>query len=274
MNPDEIEQELASEIDPWLQHMRWRADFQEWRRRRLWQENYQTDTLREIRRYGGPASALDRVLDLGAGMGGLAVALMRDSRDVIAADYNISYCEIARTRARRYGLSLATLVSAGEALPFASESFGILTCLDVVEHVNDPTRLLSEIARVLNSDGRAFMTAINRFALVDPHYHLRFVNWLPRPIGERYIAWRQRTKDSPLRDRQKLGEMHYFTLRGITRLAAQQALVIEDLNAPRSRLRALPKPFGGLLYAIWRSFGMGTFRFILRKAGSLNETAR
>ena len=84
----------------------------------------------------------------------------------------------------------------------------------------DRTTLFSEIARVLRPAGRAFVTVINRLALVDPHYHLRFVNWLPRNIGERYIAWRRRTKDSPLRDRQKLGDMHYFTFGGAARLAA------------------------------------------------------
>jgi ubiquinone/menaquinone biosynthesis C-methylase UbiE len=265
MDPEEIEKELETDIDPWIQHMRWRQDFQEWRQKRLWQENYQSAALADIRQYGGDSNAHARVLDLGAGMGGFAVALAREARGVVAADYNLAYCEIARTRGRRYGLSLQALVSAGEALPFAGESFGLLTCWDVIEHVEDPARLLSEIARVLKPDGRAFVTFINRFGLVDPHYQLRFVNWVPRRIGEKYVELRRRTKDSPLRDRQKLGEMHYFTYEGVVRLAARQGLYIEDLNAAGSRFTRLPNPVGEVLYSLWRRFGMGTFRFILKK---------
>jgi SAM-dependent methyltransferase len=268
MNPDEIEIELERQIDPWLQHMRWRADFQVWKQKRLWQENYQSDALTDLTRYGGQVNSKARVLDLGAGMGGFAVALARGSRAVVAADYNMAYSEIARTRARRYGLSLPTVVCAGEALPFATASFGILTCWDVVEHVQDPAGLFSEIARVLKADGRAFVTVINRFALVDPHYHLRFVNWMPRSLGGAYVEWRRRTKDSPLRDRQTLGEMHYFTYPGISHLTARHGLLIEDLNALRSRFGRLPKPLGRLFYLLWRTFAMGTYRFVLKKVNN------
>ena len=54
--------------------MRWRADFADWRERRLWQERYQADRLRQIERFCGPVAGR-RVLDLGCGMGGLVVAL-------------------------------------------------------------------------------------------------------------------------------------------------------------------------------------------------------
>ena len=261
----DLEQSLEAQIAPWLEHMRWRADFAQWREKRLRQEDYQAEALADIQKYQGQTNAAAPVLDLGAGMGGFAVALAREGRAVSAMDYNYAYCEIARTRACRYGLNLAALVAAGEALPFPNQAFGVLTCWDVVEHVQDPVALLSEIARVLKPEGRAFVTVINRFALVDPHYHLRFINWLPRPLGERYIAWRQRTKTTPLRDRQKLGEMHYFTFGGAVRLAGRFGLTVQDLNVTHSRFRRLPRPLGDALYRLWRTLGMGTFRLVLTK---------
>ncbi|OQY98326.1 MAG: hypothetical protein B6D41_02520, partial [Chloroflexi bacterium UTCFX4] len=48
--------------EPWLAHMRWRADFDAWREKRLWQENYQQDALTEVARYAPKRNA--RVLDL------------------------------------------------------------------------------------------------------------------------------------------------------------------------------------------------------------------
>lgn len=272
----EIEHALETQIEPWLAHMRWRADFADWRQKRLWQENFQRDALAEIFQTRfltkrsdengfGKVQSNARVLDLGAGMGGFAVAMQRAGEPIIAFDYNFAYCEIARTRARRYDLNLPALVGAGEALPFASKSFHIVTCWDVLEHVQEPKHLLNEIARVLEDDGIAFMTVINRFALVDPHYHLRFVNYLPRALGEKYIAWRNRTKASALRDKQKLSEMHYFTYNAFEKFAAQFGFHVEDLQRARSRFRNYPRPVGDILYDSWRAFGMGTYRLVLRK---------
>jgi 2-polyprenyl-3-methyl-5-hydroxy-6-metoxy-1,4-benzoquinol methylase len=261
-NP-EIERTLETQIAPWLAHMQWRADFAEWRKRRLWQENYQDDTLQEIKRYAPTKNA--RVLDLGAGMGGFAVAMQRAGERITAFDYNFAYCQIARTRARRYGLDLRALVGAGEALPFADSSFHIVTCWDVLEHVQEPKHLLREIARVLVDDGIAFMTVINRFALVDPHYHLRFVNYVPRALGEKYIALRQRTKESALRDKQRLSEMHYYTYDAFERFATQFGFRVQDAQRSRSRFNKYPPPIGDALYNSWRAFGMGTYRLVLHK---------
>ncbi len=261
-NP-EIERALEGQIEPWLAHMRWRADFDAWKQKRLWQENYQDDALAEIAQYAPGPNA--RILDVGAGMGGFAVALQRAGRRIVAYDYNFAYCEIARTRARRYDLSLAALVGAGEALPFANRSFEMVTCWDVLEHVQEPGRLLSEIARVLTENGVAFMTVINRYALVDPHYHLRGINYLPRPLGEKYITLRQRAKNSALRDKQKLSEMHYYTYGGFAKFAASCGFEILDLNRRKSRFQKYPRALGGALYEAWRALGMGTYRLVLKR---------
>jgi len=69
----------------------------------------------------------------------------------------------------------------GEQLPF-KDSFDIVTCWDVLEHVQDPERVLREINRVLKSQGRLFITVVNKYAIRDPHYHLAFINWLPNSV--------------------------------------------------------------------------------------------
>jgi ubiquinone/menaquinone biosynthesis C-methylase UbiE len=267
----EIEAELERQIEPWLAHMRWRADFAEWRTKRIWQENYQRETIAEVQRIAAQenkngARREGRVLDLGAGMGGFAVAMRRQGQRIVAFDYNFAYCEIARTRAKRYALNLAVLVGAGEALPFGDKSFHIVTCWDVLEHVQTPEHLLREISRVLDDDGIAFMTVINRYALVDPHYHLRFVNYMPRPLGEKYISLRHRSKDSLLQDRQKLSEMHYYTFGAFQALAGNFGFRVQDLQRTNSRFKKYPQPVGDALYGSWRTFGMGTYRVVLSKS--------
>lgn len=282
MGSEEIDRSLETLIDPWLNHMRWRSDFADWRKKRLWQEKYQSEALAEISQYS-LANSEHRVLDLGSGMGGFAVAYALSSngaqgkrlseapneravaRPVVAMDYNLAYCEIAKTRARRYDIDLPTLVAAGENLPFAGEEFGVLTCWDVVEHVQNPERLFSEIERVLKPGGTAFVTVINRYALVDPHYHLRFINWIPRSWAEKYIEFRRRTKDSPLQDMQRLQDMHYFTYGQVLKLIAGFGMQTRDLQVIHSRFNRLPRALGSPLYRVWRTFGMGTYRLLLTK---------
>lgn len=46
----------------------------------------------------------------------------------------------------------------GAALPFGDESFDVVLCLEVLEHVQDPSKVVSEIARVLKSGGYAYIS--------------------------------------------------------------------------------------------------------------------
>ena len=175
MPTEALEDELAGRIDPWLEHMRWRQDFSAWRERRLHQENYQQGRLASVRAViGAPAGR--RLLDLGAGMGGFAVAAAREGGHVTALEYNGDYCAIVRLRGRRYGLDLPVVQGAGEALPFPEASFDLVCSWDVLEHVQDPAAVLREAQRVLRPGGAFLLTVVNRWAFRDPHYHLSLIH--------------------------------------------------------------------------------------------------
>ncbi len=237
--PDDLETQLAALIDPWLEHMRWRHDFQRWRERRLFQERYQEEHLVAIREVLGEVKGR-RVLDIGAGMGGFSVALAREGAHVTALEFNSAYCQIVRLRGRRYGLEMAVVQSPGEALPFPAESFDLLCSWDVLEHVQDPLRVLQEAGRVLRPGGGFILTAINRRAFKDPHYHLPWINWLPRRWGEAWIRRAARSKESSaFADRQSLSEMHYFTWAAFCRLAAESGFRVVDLQEKRLRAGTL-----------------------------------
>lgn len=274
------ETELVARIDRWLGHMTWRPNFQSWREGRIWQERIQAERLALIARYGGALPGR-RILDLGSGMGGTSVALALAGADVLACEYNPAYCGITRLRAARYGLALPVLNGAGERLPLADACFDLAICWDVVEHVQDPERLLAELARVLRPGGRALLTVINRYAYRDPHYHMPLLNWLPRPLAEALIERRGRSKrGADFSDRQRLSEMHYYTMRGFRRAAARHGFRVGDIREDRVRrgegsaaglkgrardaLRrlGLARP----AYIAYRSLFQGTFELVLVRA--------
>jgi 2-polyprenyl-3-methyl-5-hydroxy-6-metoxy-1,4-benzoquinol methylase len=231
----EREADLTQRIDRWLAHMTWRPDFARWRAGRIWQERQQDERLRLIARYGGALPGR-RILDLGSGMGGTSVALGLAGAAPLAFEYNRAYCDIIRLRAARYDMSLPVVNGAGEQLPFGDTSFDLVIAWDVVEHVQNPALLLAELARVLHPGGRVLLTVINRFAFRDPHYHLPLLNWLPRPLAEAIIERRGRSKrGADFSDRQRLSEMHYYTMAGFRQLAARYGFRVGDIREDRVR---------------------------------------
>jgi 2-polyprenyl-3-methyl-5-hydroxy-6-metoxy-1,4-benzoquinol methylase len=234
--------ELEQAIDPWLQHMTWRRDYPSWRERRINQELYQAERLAQLERAAGP---LDRMwlLDLGAGMGGFAVAAAQGGARVTVCEYNRAYCTIIRLRAARHGLRVPVANAAGEALPLPSSSFDAAVCWDVIEHVRDPRLVLAELGRVLRPGGTALLTVINRRAWVDPHYHLRGLNYIPRPLAEVIIRLRGRTKHGgAFRDMQRLSEMHYYHYHEFAALARKTGFGVRDLREEQLHAGSLSSP--------------------------------
>jgi ubiquinone/menaquinone biosynthesis C-methylase UbiE len=275
--------ELERAIDPWLQHMTWRRDYDRWRERRINQEQYQDERLAMLAVAAGWLAGM-RLLDLGAGMGGFAVAAALRGARVVASEYNPAYCEIVRLRAARHGLRLPVFNAAGEALPFADASFDTVVAWDVIEHVQSPAAMLAEIARVLRPGGHCLLTAINRRAWVDPHYHIAGINWLPRPLAEAIIARRGRTKaGASFRDMQRLSEMHYFHYGQFVRLCRRHGFRVSDLRqeqlrrgelrspkAGRRAIRAALRALGveGLAYRAQRRWYVGMFELNLVKGAT------
>lgn len=260
--------------------MAWRHDFVRWRERRMNQEHYQDERLALLTQIAGPLGGM-RLLDLGAGMGGFVVAAALRGAQVMACEYNPAYCRIIELRAARYGLRLPVVNAAGEALPLPDAAFDAVTAWDVLEHVRDPRAVLSEMRRVLRLGGRALITAINRRAWVDPHYHMWGVNWLPRPMAEAIITVRGRSKaGTAFRDMQRLSEMHYFHYPDLVRLCESLGFQVRDLReeqlragrlmsrkASRRAIRALLRRVGLEMaaYRLQRRWYVGMFELALTR---------
>jgi len=271
---------LAAAIDPWLQHMTWRRDYVTWRERRLSQERYQQERIAQITHYAGTFVG-KQLLDLGAGMGGFAVAAALGGAQVNVSEYNLPYCNIIQLRAERYGLDVPVINGAGEHLPYRDATFDMVVCWDVIEHVQSPQAMLQEVHRVLKPGGMLFLTAINRRAWVDPHFHIRGLNWLPRPIAEWFITQRGRSKDtSRFTDMQRLSEMHYYDYPEFCQLARVHGFSTTDMNQDalqagafiskkptRAKIRAFLRVIGLelLAYKVQRAWYTGMFELALRK---------
>ncbi|HLI57918.1 MAG TPA: class I SAM-dependent methyltransferase [Actinomycetota bacterium] len=135
------------------------------------------DDLVEVEEYhtlGRPATlalmeaagigAADRVLDVGAGLGGPArtVSRMTGAR-VTTIDATPQFCAVARELNRRSGMEEAIEVLEGDALalPFPDASFDVVWTQHVTMNIPDKARLYPEFRRVLRPGGRlAFFDVI------------------------------------------------------------------------------------------------------------------
>jgi SAM-dependent methyltransferase len=101
----------------------------------------------------------DRVLDLGAGSGFSSEMLARLGYDVVAADPDLEALRHNRQRPAfdRTRIAGEVRVAAGiaEHLPFGDETFDGVLGMNVLHHVADLSRAVTELARVLKPGRRA-----------------------------------------------------------------------------------------------------------------------
>jgi 2-polyprenyl-6-hydroxyphenyl methylase / 3-demethylubiquinone-9 3-methyltransferase len=128
-------------------------------------------TLHEINplrtEYLARRAALDGsdVLDVGCGGGLLSEALARRGAAVIGIDLAEANLEVARRHAAEAALTIEYRAVDVEALAHErAASFDAVTCLEMLEHVPVPERVVAACAALLRPGGSAFFSTINRNA--------------------------------------------------------------------------------------------------------------
>lgn len=114
-----------------------------------------------------------RVLDVGCGVGDLALELGSRGFTVDAVDLRPEMVDLVGRRASALGLEhrVSTQVADATSLPFAAASYDVVAALGLLPWVSPPAACLRELARVARPDGHVFVTAMNRWqltSLLDP----------------------------------------------------------------------------------------------------------
>jgi hypothetical protein len=92
----------------------------------------------------------------------------------------------------------------------------------VYEHVADLDRFFAEIRRALAPGGRVYLTAGNRFALIEPHYRIPMLSWWPRTVSDRLLRLSGRGES--------YDDIRFTTRARLVRTAARHGLVLEDVT--------------------------------------------
>jgi 2-polyprenyl-6-hydroxyphenyl methylase/3-demethylubiquinone-9 3-methyltransferase len=103
-----------------------------------------------------------RALDVGCG-GGFTTEFLAERGCIVSGlDPSTKLIAAADQHAKQTGKKITYTVGKSEHLPYPDASFDIVTCVDVLEHVESPAEAVREIHRVLAPGGIFLYDTINR----------------------------------------------------------------------------------------------------------------
>ncbi len=207
------------------------------------------------------------IVDVGSGKGGFLLELARRGTSAVGVEPTPEYVELSTAKGKEQGYAIEVLSGTAEHIPRADASVGFINISEVIEHVEHPEQLLSEIHRVLLVGGKAYLSVPNRFGLRDQHFHMYFINWMPRTWAHALIGLCGRHKDySGKAGRQSLIAMHYYTYAKIQELCTSNGFSVTDI-----RIEKIKRNYELLswilvpLYRIFRTFYWDSFHVLIEK---------
>ncbi len=158
-----------------------------------------------------------KVLDIGCGGGILTESLAKNDAIATGLDLAQDSIKIAQQHAAKNNLNIDYICENLEKFAENNQqSFDVITCMEMLEHVPDPTKIINLCQQILKPGGSLFVSTINRnpkaflFAVVGAEYILSL---LPRGTHEygKFIKPSELNKwlrDNKLKTRETLG-LHY-----------------------------------------------------------------
>lgn len=175
-----------------------------------------------------------KVLDIGCGGGLACESLAKLNACVSGIDLSLNSINIAQEHAKKNNLEIDYRWGVGENLPYQENSFDVVLCFDVLEHVDDWKKVISEAYRVLKKDGLFLFDTINR------NFKSKFIMiWLLedtlKHIPPGLHDWNKFIKPQEMIDVMKITGfadivIKGFDLTGGTNFKTLRDLVLKDFN--------------------------------------------
>jgi SAM-dependent methyltransferase len=170
------------------------------------------------------------LLEIGTG-GGIIASLLAERVGNEGSVWSVDVDDL-RTVTDGYEFRLVE----GVELPFEDDRFDVVVSNHTIEHVGGPDAQLAhlrEIARVLRPGGVGYLASPTRWALVEPHFKVPMLSWLPPDA---------RTRALQLSRRGSIYDISPRTRPELLRLIGQAGLRATDVTVDALRATADIEP--------------------------------
>ena len=158
-----------------------------------------------------------RVVDIGCGGGILSDAMARQGAQVLGADLAVKSLKVAQLHALEAGTQGVQYreISAEDLAQEQAGQYDVVTCMEMLEHVPDPSSVVKACSALVKPGGWVFFSTLNRnpksflFAVVGAEYIL---NLLPKGTHE----YARMIKPSELADWVRANGLNVMHMKGMT----------------------------------------------------------
>lgn len=217
--------------------------------------------LREVGAIDGKLGEL--AVDVGCSIGFFSEPMVPYFKQVLGIDIDRNALQLAVAKEKQ--AQAVYVLADSMQLPLPDSCADLVICNHVYEHVPDAEKLFAEIFRILKNNGICYLGAASRLTIIEPHYGLPFLSWLPKPLANIYLRMFNK------------GEYYYENLRtywGIRNLLKKFSVIdytlrvitdpdkycARDLIPRNSLLAKLPAFFWKMVYSF-----LPTYLLILKK---------
>lgn len=138
-----------------------------------------------------PDGPKKRMLEVGCGSGGISHWF----GEAGVMGWSVDAVDVEDVRLVKEGFEFQAVT--GTILPFADATFDVVISNHVIEHVggdDDQREHLSELRRVLRPGGEVYLAAPSRWMVIEPHFRLPLLSWLPLPLSNTYLRLARKGK--------------------------------------------------------------------------------
>ena len=125
------------------------------------------------------------LLDIGSSTGIMTNEYSKHFRDVTGVDLDTKAVQYSINKYKNHNLKF--ICSPIEEINIPDSFFDVITCSQIYEHVPSDKKLMEDIFRLLKPGGVCYFAAGNRFKIIEPHYKLPFLSFLPKKVANVYI---------------------------------------------------------------------------------------
>ncbi|MFY8015074.1 MAG: bifunctional 2-polyprenyl-6-hydroxyphenol methylase/3-demethylubiquinol 3-O-methyltransferase UbiG [Limnohabitans sp.] len=158
-----------------------------------------------------------KVVDIGCGGGILSDAMARQGAEVLGADLAVKSLKVAQLHALEAGTQGVQYreVSAEDLAQEQAGQYDVVTCMEMLEHVPDPSSVVKACSDLVKPGGWVFFSTLNRnpksflFAVVGAEYIL---NLLPKGTHE----YARMIKPSELADWVRANGLNVMHMKGMS----------------------------------------------------------